>query len=435
MARRTILAAVLTIAGVVLGGVVVWMRRPGLEPIEISQQTTYILQPTRGDGWVDYPGAVDWMRRASLDAGGTNAAGPLAQALAPGVLPSLAAGPPGGDPAPEAGAWLRQRCGAERDKGVTQARLVDWVGRAEAPLANLAAAAEGKSLYVPATQTPRGTSFARVDPARLRDAARALRCRAAVRLLQGDVAASWKDVEAFWRLGLLLAQSPTAVEYEAAAQLWRQAMTGTVDLAAHAAAPAEMLSTAQRSLAAISEFPPATEPLRISRIERLDGFATPLVVKPAPGTNDAGPRAPAGTAARLAQINAQFDALDAALQIADPKQRIARFRQAVAPGAPSDPIARVLDDEVAAVADRRLALIALALAARRKQAGGWPATLAELGDLPKDPATGEAFRYLPAGPGFRVYGVGPDGRDDGGDPAKDEVAIAAEPPRVAPPSP
>ena len=67
MARRTIVAAVLTIAGIVLAGVAVWMQRPRLEPIELSQQTTYIMQPTRADGWVDYAGAVNWMRRASLD--------------------------------------------------------------------------------------------------------------------------------------------------------------------------------------------------------------------------------------------------------------------------------------------------------------------------------------------------------------------------------
>src|SRR5204863_142715 len=75
------------VVAVALGSIAIWMRRPRMEPIEVSQQTTYIITPTRADGWVDYPEAVDWMRRASLDAGGANAAVPLVRALGRDVLP------------------------------------------------------------------------------------------------------------------------------------------------------------------------------------------------------------------------------------------------------------------------------------------------------------------------------------------------------------
>src|SRR5262247_1169631 len=87
-ARRTrwvIVAAAVGLA--VLSAIGIATRGPQLEPLEVSQSTTYIISPTRADGWVDYPEAVDWMRRASLDAGGTNAALPLLEALGRSALP------------------------------------------------------------------------------------------------------------------------------------------------------------------------------------------------------------------------------------------------------------------------------------------------------------------------------------------------------------
>src|SRR5262247_361686 len=88
-ARRTrwvIVAAAVGLA--VLSAIGIATRGPQLEPLEVSQSTTYIVSPTRADGWVDYPEAVDWMRRASLDAGGANAAQPLVWALGQTVLPA-----------------------------------------------------------------------------------------------------------------------------------------------------------------------------------------------------------------------------------------------------------------------------------------------------------------------------------------------------------
>jgi hypothetical protein len=45
-------------------------------------------------------------------------------------------------------------------------------------------------------------------------------------------------------------------------------------------------------------------------------------------------------------------------------------------------------------AQLRLCRVALALMARRQTTGAWPETLAELGDLPTDPYSGEPFQYL-----------------------------------------
>jgi hypothetical protein len=458
MARRTILAAILTMVGVALIGVAVWRQRPRLAPLEISQQTTYIIMPTRADGWVDYPEQVDWMRRANLDAGGTNAAGPLLRALGPGVLPrgserarllkqfgvadtatessalvplAVFAARERGQPddAPATAEWLRARCGVGGNQAITQARILAWIAESDAPLANLQAASEAKALYVPTVRAPAARTFARLDPARLGDVALPLRCRAATKLLQGDFAASWRDTQALWRLGLLFARAPHALEYKFATELWRQAMTATVDLAAPVEITGDVLSEMRKSLGAISEFPPATEPLMILRLGALDAFGTPLVTAAKPGAQTAGPMAPPGTAARLEQINARFDALIAALQIADPKQRIARFDQAAKRAAPGF-AAQTLADEIGAVSYRRMALVALALAARRHETDGLPASLAELGAVPPDPGSGGAFSYAPKGRQFRLYGVGADGRDDGGHPPADLVVASEEPPRL-----
>src|SRR5262245_38177721 len=142
MARRTIVAAIITIAGIVLAGIAVWMQRPRLELVELSQQTTYITQPTRADGWVDYAGAVDWIRRASLDAGGTNAADPLLRALGHIGIPSTSgANAPADDATTRVGDWLRARCPARGNKRIAPAEIFDWLTKSGEPLSNLHAAA------------------------------------------------------------------------------------------------------------------------------------------------------------------------------------------------------------------------------------------------------------------------------------------------------
>ena len=92
------------------------------------------------------------------------------------------------------------------------------------------------------------------------------------------------------------------------------------------------------------------------------------------------------------------------------------------------------------VSAQRLATLAVALAKRQRDNGSLPASLADLGALPNDrpmilrkiPAAVAPFAYAP-GPQFRLYGVGGDGHDDGGDAGKDVVVIAREPPRLPAP--
>jgi hypothetical protein len=171
------------------------------------------------------------------------------------------------------------------------------------------------------------------------------------------------------------------------------------------------------------------------RLETLEAVGTPLVASLKPGARSAGPPlARIGTGAKLEAINQQFDGLDVAMQGQDPKQRLGRFAPGAASLGPLGGLGRdLLGVEIKAVSSQRLASIALALAKRQREKGSLPPSLAELGDLPKDPGSGGAFSYAPDGQQFRLHGVGGDGRDDGGDSGKDEVVIAQAPPRL--PSP
>src|SRR5439155_24851876 len=126
--------------------------------------------------------------------------------------------------------------------------------------------------------------------------------------------------------------------------------------------------------------------------------------------------------------------VDVAMQGPDPKQRIARVDQVAPTVGPLGAVGRsLLGTEIQAVSSQRLAAVALALAKWQREKGSLPASLAELGQLPHDPGSGGAFSYAPDGQQFRLYGVGGDGRDDGGASGKDVVVIAQAVPRLPTP--
>ena len=260
-------------------------------------------------------------------------------------------------------------------------------------------------------------------------------------LLEGNGSASWADVDAIWRLGQLVGRTAGPGEYAAAATFWRKALAGTVNLAASPATGAELLSAMQTGLGTKLGFPPATETWMFHRLAALDAAGTPLVGKPRAGLPSTGPVARPGTGAKLEAINQQFDAIEIAMQGPDPKQRIARVDQVVPTAGPLGVAGRsTLAVEILGVSAQRLATLAVALAKRQRDNGSLPASLADLGALPndrsnnlgKDPGSGGPFAYAP-GPQFRLYGVGGDGHDDGGDAGKDVVVIAREPPRLPAP--
>jgi len=69
-------------------------------------------------------------------------------------------------------------------------------------------------------------------------------------------------------------------------------------------------------------------------------------------------------------------------------------------------------------AEQRLNMLALGLMILRDRDGAYPDTLDKVKDviprLPTDPFSDEAFIYVKSGKGFKIYSVGPNGKDDGG---------------------
>ena len=455
--RRALVVAVVLALALAAGAM--WARRPRLEAIEIGQQTTYITSPTRADGWVDYPEAVDWMRRASLDAGGANAAPPLVRALGPNLLlpsadrdtllkrigidaGSTAAlltplrafkaqvGSRYSAPSPETLEWFQARCRA----GKTIIRTSAWLGQLQAAFSELHAAARAASLYVPVSREPGAArGFARVDVKRLSDGMDAMACWAAIRMLEGDVATSWSETESLWTLGLMVARSASGTEYAGGAGFWKAAVVATVDLAASPRTSPETLAAMEARIAALA-FPPATEALMIDRLALLDAVGTPRVVKAADGATTVR----AGTVALLESINRHFDALEAALRATNARERSAAVARidAAAPaiaGLERSVGRDLLAVELRASSYQRLARVAVALALRQRAQGALPSSLAELGqlgDVARDPASGDTFHYIVTGRQFRLYGAGEDGQDDSGAANKDITVDGQEPPRL-----
>jgi hypothetical protein len=193
------------------------------------------------------PAGVD--RDGLLKRLGITAAGIDASALKPLRELPVADGARGPEPSPEAAAWLRQRCPAGGDDKISFARIAGWLAQSEAALSNLQATNLARALFVPVpSDAGRAADFARVDVGRFADAAQALGCRAAVKLLRGDTHASFSDVTAIWQLGLLVARLATGAEYASGAAFWKAAMTGTVDLALYAGTAPELLAGMQGDL-------------------------------------------------------------------------------------------------------------------------------------------------------------------------------------------
>ncbi len=72
-----------------------------------------------------------------------------------------------------------------------------------------------------------------------------------------------------------------------------------------------------------------------------------------------------------------------------------------------------------AVAEQRLNLLAAAALCYRSDRGQWPEQLADLSpdyleEIPQDPFTGEAMKYVTIDEGIKIYSLGPNMTDDGG---------------------
>ncbi len=197
--------------------------------ITISKETTWATEPLRPDGFVDYLEAVN--RRHSQDVTAeNNACVLLYQAMGPGPegdrIPDRFFQRMGIEPLPDEGRYFENWNG---EGGLPDAverpwtarehpDVAAWLKRNELPLATITAATERARYFSPLINSdakPDGGMIEVLLPGvqRSRDFARALAARAMWELAEGSEVDAWRDLMTIHRLGRLVGQGPTVIEY------------------------------------------------------------------------------------------------------------------------------------------------------------------------------------------------------------------------------
>jgi acetyl esterase/lipase len=237
--------------------------------LTISKATTYITEPLRKDGYVDYVAALNQISRAGVTPE-NNAAVPFLKAMWPAAIDPKYRGeycrllgiqplPEKGDyyvnlgvyakglkdaekPAAQAGTqdrdvyWQQQRLAMKRPWSKKEFPvLAGWLAANEKPLALLVAASKRPRRYDPLISGD-GSAIAILLPAvqGAREAARALTARAMLRVDEGKVDEAWDDLLACHRLARLAGQGPTLIEELVAIAIDAMAGAGDQALLQHA---------------------------------------------------------------------------------------------------------------------------------------------------------------------------------------------------------
>ena len=198
--------------------------------ILISKETTRILQPLDGDGYVDYPAAVNRLGGDGVTTE-NNAAVLLIRACRAvefkgetrarffrllGIQPPPAAGDSFSDFSPPLGAQERaaldQAVGAPRQVR-DEPRFAEWLKANERPLAVIVAGTRRDHYYAPFVVAPGEPMIHGLLPIEdaSREWGRALALRAMLRLAEGNVAGAKDDLIACHRLGRLIGNSPCLI--------------------------------------------------------------------------------------------------------------------------------------------------------------------------------------------------------------------------------
>jgi hypothetical protein len=305
----------------------------------------------------------------------------------------------------------------------------------------------------------------------LREAARLLKARAMLGIGEGKPDAAWQDLMACHRLARLTGQDPTLIGSLVGIAIDGIATNGDAWLIARGRLKPEAAARMLADLRRLPPMPPIAD--KIDKAERymyLDSVSAVAGGRTSLEELAAGPsedsalgkvmKAASGILidwdAVLKIGNTWYDRLVASAREANPAQRKAALdslqsdlkkkqeeltdakglalsllegqspRQAVSQGMGCVFVTLLLPAVTAVVEAEerdhsmaRLDEAAFVLAAYRARHGGFPESLADLGDeeagrLPTDLFSGEPFRYKREGEGFLIYSLGPNGRDDGG---------------------
>ena len=195
--------------------------------ITISKETTWATEPLRPDGFVDYLEAVNRRHSQGVTVE-NNACVLLYQAMGPSPqgdrMPDRFFRRMGIEPLPDEGRYfeycpdglpdvLDQPWTAREQPGVAA-----WLKRNELPLATITAATERPHYFSPLVNSDAKPDGGMIDVLlpgvqRSRDLARALAARAMWELAEGSQVDAWRDLMTIHRLGRLVGQGPTIIEY------------------------------------------------------------------------------------------------------------------------------------------------------------------------------------------------------------------------------
>ena len=241
--------------------------------ITISKETTWVTEPLRADGTVRYLEAINRMLCEDVTPE-NNACVMLYQAMGPSPegrrQPDVFFRRMGIEPLPDEGPyfeylgkWAREQADAAIDMVALsdmQAKsaespwteadyplIAEWLKRNEGPLRTIELATQRPKYFSPLVGTdaePDGAAIAVLLPGvqKSRELARALASRAMWKLGEGNQTHAWRDLMTMHRLGRLVGQGPTLVEYLVGAAIESIAINGELQFLSETQPSARMLA-------------------------------------------------------------------------------------------------------------------------------------------------------------------------------------------------
>jgi len=261
--------------------------------ITISKETTYLVEPIRPDGWIDYAAAINERCKSGVTVE-NNAAIPFWRAVGPKDIPAekrsqffktlgIASLPNDGhylvelaDYSEHAKAgpaygtedwskWYDNICCQSR---IAQSRpwsgkefpiLADWLDANAEPLQILCAGAGRTRFFQPFVVKTNGSlleAFDISDVSAARCAVELLRLRSTREVTEAKIDAAWRDLLVCHRLVRLLGQKPLLVDRLVAGALEQRAFDGDVAFVHSAAQTSERLRQYHRELSELPGMPP-----------------------------------------------------------------------------------------------------------------------------------------------------------------------------------
>lgn len=467
--------------------------------ITISKETTWATEPLRADGTVDYLEAVNRIFSKDVTPE-NNACVLLYQAMGP--RPEGGKGQPaaffrrlGIEPLPdegpyyqELGKWVREqpelkvepqsaydmqgRAGDRPWKKEEFPVIAAWLAANEAPLRTVEQASLRSKYFSPLVGTDAEPDAALIEVLlpgvqKSRDFARALSARAMWELAEGSQVDAWRDLMTIHRLGRLVGQGPTLIEYLVGVAIESMAINGELRLLSETKPSAKLLAMYRKQL---DRLPPrALVADRLDAGERsmfLDvahrmargqmglkeiadgGDNNSLIEKLAEGAIfqmvdwDQLLKSANKWYDRIAEVSRKPDYLERSAAIKkfeqDLKQIVAKNRGpgtllALLGGKPAitqtmsdvlislllPAVTNVLSTEGRVIMRMQCLDLAFTLAAWRNEHDSYPESLEELAPkyiakVPNDLFNGQPLKYERIADGYRFYSVGQNGKDEEG---------------------